>query len=352
MAERVESHGQRSSQRRIRSRWQRERRKTRVVLLGGLVAILLILAIPAYGYYDTFIAPPREWIVKVNDKTYTQGDLVQLLRMYQRSAVQGGDFNLGTLPFQLINTLTENELVRQGAPREGITVTTAEIDAEVRQRFLGDTTDTTAPADQLDRDFQEQFREYLNLIKRSEQQYRELVEYDLYREALREHLGQRVDRVQPQVHLYSVEIPPVDAPLELAEEIRTEYIRGTPFEELVKRADLAQPAEAVRKGGEVGWFPRGVFPEIDTLIFDELDVGKLSDPILSFDAQQGLTTYTIYLVQEQADAREIEEDQLEILKTRALQAWITEERQNNNVDTRFSSDRYEWVITQLRRSDR
>ena len=352
MAERVEPYGQRPSQRRIRSRWQREQRKTRVALLGGLAAILLILAIPVYGYYDTFIAPPREWIIKVNDKTYTQGDLVQLLRTYQRSAISGEDFNLGTLPFQLINTLTENELIRQGAPREGITVTNAEIDAEVRLRFLGDTTDSTTPADQLDRDFQEQYREYLNLIKRSDQEYRELVEYDLYREALREHLGQRVERVQPQVHLYSIEIPLVNTPLQLAEEIRTEYMRGTPFEELVMRADLAQPAEAVRRGGEVDWVPRGVFTEVDTLIFDDLEVGKLSDPIPSFDARQGTTTYTIYLVQEKTEAREIQEEHLEILKTRALQDWIDEERESNDVDSRFSSARYEWVITQLQRSDR
>ena len=323
-----------------------------MVLLGGLAAILLILAIPAYGYYDTFISPPKEWIVQVNHKTYTQGDLVQLLRMYQRSAVPGEDFNLGSLPFQLINTLTENELVRQGAPREGINITNAQIDAETRLRFLGDTTGTTTPADQLERDFQEKYRGYLNLIKRSEERYRELVEYDLYREFLREHLGQRVERVQPQVHLYSIEIPPVDDPLRLAEEIRTEYVRGAPFDELVKRDDLAQTSEAVRKGGEIGWVPRRILPDIDVLLFDDLEEKKLSDPIPSFNAEEGTTTYTVYLISAKAEAREVEDNHYEILKTRVLQDWINEERKNNNVDTRFDSNRYEWVITQLRRSNR
>ena len=174
----------------------------------------------------------------------------------------------------------------------------------------------------------------------------------MYREFLREHLGQRVERVQPQVHLYSIEIPPVDDPLRLAEEIRTGYVRGAPFDELVKRDDLAQTSEAVRKGGEIGWVPRRILPDIDVLLFDDLEEKKLSDPIPSFNAQEGTTTYTVYLISEKTEAREVEDNHYEILKTRVLQDWINEERKNNNVDTRFDSNRYEWVITQLRRSNR
>ena len=80
----------RPSERRIRSRSQRDRLKRRRVLIAGLVAILIILAIPLYGYTSTFVLPPRQWVVQVNDTSYNMGYLLKLLRMFQRWAGQQG----------------------------------------------------------------------------------------------------------------------------------------------------------------------------------------------------------------------------------------------------------------------
>jgi hypothetical protein len=300
-------------------------------------------------------------VIKVNDKSYTMGYLLKLLRMFQRGSQVGGQgLNLGSLPFELVNTLAENELIRQGAPKSNLTVTREQVDGEVRKRFLGETpAQQQTPQEQLEREFQERYRQYLNLVQFTEEEHRQIVTYELYREKMRELLGQQVNRVQPQAHLYAIEIPPVENALRLIDEFRTEYARGAPFAELLAQPKLAQNAEAVRKNGEVGWVPQGVLPNLDDLLFKELEPCskpeqlqgcKLSDAIPQVEPGGGGTRYTIYLVRERAEAREVEERHLETLKTRALQEWLNKERQSNKVEISFDSNRYEWLINKLRLS--
>ena len=317
----------------------------------GVISMLIILAIPAYGYVSTFVLPPRQWVVQVNDESHNMGYLLKLLRMFQQGSQLGAPgVNLGTLPFELVNTLAENELIRQGAPSYEINVTRVEVDAEVRDRFLNNPSDAETPPDQLEREFEERYRQYLNLIQISEDDHRVIVTSELYRQELRDYLGREVDRVQPQIHLFSIVIPSVENAAELVDEVQTEYARGTPFEELVARPDMNQSAEAVRKGGEVNWVPRGIYPDLDPFLFDELEVGALSEPIPDFNPGAGGNTFTIYLVKEKADAREVEDRHLDTLKTRALEGWLQQERQVNVVRINFGSERYEWLLDQLRLS--
>ena len=108
MATRGQQHtpvrpGARPSERRIRSRWQRDNQKRRRVLMVGVISMLIILAIPAYGYVSTFVLPPRQWVVQVNDESHNMGYLLKLLRMFQQGSQLGAPgVNLGTLPFELV----------------------------------------------------------------------------------------------------------------------------------------------------------------------------------------------------------------------------------------------------------
>lgn len=330
----------RPSARRQLSRWQRERSRQRAAIVTGAFIVLLVLALPVYGYVTTFIAPPRQWVVRVNEKTFTLGYLVKLLRMSQQGPQSQA---LGTLPFQLIDLLAQNELIKQGAPRYNITVAQDELDKEIRERILGTPGEgSQTPPEQLEREFQERYRQYLNLIRLSAGEHRQVVLYDVYREKLREVLGQGVPTVLPQVHLYSIEVENQAR----AEEVRRQYERGTPFAKLV--GQFSADPEAVRKDGEVGWVPRGVFLDLDETIFS-LEPGKLSQVIARSDPAGGRQeTYIFYLVQEKSEAREVDPGNREILKTRALEKWVQQERERNRVETSFDSDKYAWVIKQLR----
>ena len=329
-----------------RTRRREGRRRERTVLYLGIAAVLLVLIIPAYGYVANFVLPPRQVVVRVNDTTYTLGDIVRYLRVFQREAESsGGTMNLGVLPFQVVNNLAENELIRQGVSREGLVVSEEELVAELRLRVLGPMDpDSEATEDELTLEFQERYRRYLNIVQLTEAEHRDTVLLDVYREKLRDALEDEVPTVAPQVHLYKITL----ATEEDADEVRTEFARGALFSDLVERYDGG--AEAIRKEGEVGWQPRGITPELDALTFDTLAIGELSDVQPEIASATNELTLAMYLVTEIDEAREVSASHRETLKQRAMQEWIAREWGTNVVENNFNSEQYEWIIKQIRLS--
>ena len=89
---RERSAGSPRSDHRMSSRQQRMVRNQRVAVLVGIVLILAILAFPAYGFYDTFIRPPRVWASHVGETTNTMGDLVKRIRTEQGMLRETGQY--------------------------------------------------------------------------------------------------------------------------------------------------------------------------------------------------------------------------------------------------------------------
>jgi len=332
----------RPSLRRLRSRREQERRRQRIALILGTVAVALILAIPLIGYIVNFVLPPRRVVVRVNDTAFTLGHLVKILRMLQAAnQAFGASFNPGLAPFSIAQALVDNELIRQAAPRYNITVTDQEVEQEIRRRIAGepDPQDATPP-EERERAFQEAYRQYLGLIRLSDKEYRQLVRYDLYREKLTEVLAQEIPSVAPQVHLRLIAVPD----RETAQEVRRRFERGVPVEDLARELSTDPSAQ---EGGDIGWFPKGVLPpEVDETVF-AMEPGHLSEPLLRPNG-----TYALYYLEEKAPARPIEEAHREVLKAQALERWLEEERSRQEVEMRLDSDTYAWIVKQLRLSDR
>ncbi len=112
------------------SKWQRDRR-TRLIVFGLIALVVLaILGVTAYGYYRENVAPNRRPVSKVNSRTFTMGYYVKRLRMLTLS--MGGQLDFSQVPFQLVDTIENEELTRLGAPRLGISVTPDEVTARIR----------------------------------------------------------------------------------------------------------------------------------------------------------------------------------------------------------------------------
>ena len=262
-------------------------------------------------------------------------DLLKSVRVLQRGVEATGiALDLGTQPFQTLNALVENELIRQMAPQLGIAVGTQEVDSEIRARLLGDI-EAEDPA-ALETEFQERLRQYLNLVQLSEKEYRDRVMLDLLREQAREVVGRDVPPIQPQIHLFQITLENE----ERLEQVQTLSEEGTPFEELLQEYEVNEASK--ENGGEVAWLPRGLLGEQGDTLFD-LEVGELSEPGLNEDG-----TFVLFIVKEKAEAREVQEEHLTQLKQSALEDWINETRQEQDVDTTFGSEQYDWLVKQLR----
>lgn len=332
----------RAPTRRQLARWQREKKVQRTTIIVIAIAILVVLGIPAFGYYQTFIAPTRLPVVKVNDKAFDMGYYAKRLRLlYTGAKASGGQANLSTLPFELLDIIEENELLVQGAPRMGVNVTPEEVPEEIKRRVLPPS-DPKAEVDQasLEREFRQLYRQRLNDLKLSDEEYRDIVKAEMLRGKLREVLGVQVPTVAEQVKVKAVIAETEDK----AKEALAKLKAGGSLATIVK--EYSKDTELIEKDGDLGWLPKGVMsPEFDQIVF-ALEPGSFSQP---FTDLKGL--YVIK-VEEKVAARKIDEGPLNTLKDKVLKKWLTDERAANKVERYFDSTRYAWAMDEIRKFEK
>ena len=325
------------------------RRRIAVAVIG--VMLLAIASIVIAGYVLIFVLPSREIVVRVNDVTYTRGDMVKLLRVSQKGMeFLGGQFNATNDIFQTLQLFVENEIISQSAPSLGISVTDDEIKTQIRGTFTprAAVSGSMDPG-QVEREFQERYNGYLNAIQYSKEEYDQLTRRSIVREKTRQFIGDSVPTFAEQVRVQQIIVSPTDeidimqVKLEDAlrdatepEEIR-EAVKG------IVREFSRDSQEMIRLGGNLGWLPRGIVKDHEYAFFD-LEVGKLSEVSTSVQDQQ---TLYFFVVSERAEARELDPEDLEARKTAALQTWINEQRAKFDVYSDFNSEIYEWMLEQL-----
>ena len=104
------------------------------------------------------------------------------------------------------------------------------------------------------------------------------------------------------------------------------------------------------KGGDFGWLPRDVLPPgFDQVAFN-LIIDDVSEPLAYVsDPTSAEIFYYLLMVSEKAEAREIDEDSLQMLKARTLDDWLLEEVKSpkHKIEWNFNSEIYAWINWQL-----
>ncbi|GAJ14605.1 unnamed protein product, partial [marine sediment metagenome] len=94
--------------------------------------------------------------------------------------------------------LTDELLIKQGAPRYGIEATPEDIDQELRRIARGES-ETISESE-----FKEWYRQQLNESKLSNSEYRDLIYTGLLAAHLYGYLAERVPTVTEHVHLHAI----------------------------------------------------------------------------------------------------------------------------------------------------
>ena len=268
------------------------------LLLVAIIALVLV------NYWFSVKRPADEPFLEVNSKVFTWNDYVGLLRFIKLGTeVLGGQFDSGTEPYKLINTMAENELIRQASAREGLSVTDEEIRLEMISRLVSSADEIDDPK-QLDRELRVRLGNYLASVQLSSGDYRRLVEDDLLREDLRQKVGSPlfIPQVQPQVFLHI--ILPAD---EQVTEVGGLLAQGEDFASVARK--FSTDTETNADGGELGWVPRLVFQGFDTMLFG-LREGQVSDPLQTEDGH-----YLVRLVERVGDKAHLQAILVEDLDT-------------------------------------
>ena len=166
----------------------RLRRRQRLVLAAIGFAVSAIGAIFLAGYVIAFVMPPRELVVRVDDVEYTRGDLVELVRIRQKSVeFLGETFDASSGVFEALQLMVENEIISQVAPSMGITVSEMEIDSHIDAIMRPDDYEILGKSeDQISRETHERYNSYLNTIQIDEKTHRHIVRSTALRQKFRE----------------------------------------------------------------------------------------------------------------------------------------------------------------------
>ena len=90
------------------------KKRQRLVITAMVISILVVISTFVIGYIIVFVMPPRELVVRVNDVEYTRGDLLELVRIDQKTTeFMGGKFDASSVVFESLQQTVENEIINQ-----------------------------------------------------------------------------------------------------------------------------------------------------------------------------------------------------------------------------------------------
>ena len=341
----------RLDRRRVEMLNPRSRKRQRLVIITILLAFVIVTAIFIASYIIAFVIPPKKLVVRVNDVEYTRGELVEQVRIRQKSAeFMGGTFDPSSAVFESLQRMVENEIINQIAPTIGITVTEEEIDRSVDIVMRPGSNQTLGKSEaQIVRETQERYRHYLNTVQIDEETHRHIVSNTALREKFRQYVGNSVPFVAEQVHLYRL-VMPSDGETEIMKIKFQDAVRDAvevseleqAYVGIVREFSQDLP-ETVRNGGELGWIAEDVIPEYEYMFFD-LEPGELSEAVHN---RLNTDQFFYFMISERQLARELSLSVRDDLKTEALQKYLNEERKLHDVYAVFNSDIYSWVFGQL-----
>jgi parvulin-like peptidyl-prolyl isomerase len=397
------------------ARSKKARREQRMIIIGLAVVFVVVVYWLGWGVYVDYVKKPASPVAVVNGvpirtDTYQKrvryrrllirnyianlqaqkaqldptDESSQFLAQYLQQSIDEAQGQMITLDMQVVDDLIDEELIRQEAAKNSLSVTEQEVNDAIRRevaRGVGfvtapDATATAAAAVEAtetaalftptplptatptltvtaavspttptptmlpaplptthvmtEGEFLESYKAVLDTLRQeaglSEADYRRIIEADLLYSKLQDLFASQVPTAEEQVHARHIL-------LETEEEAQTVLARLEAGEDFVSLAQELSTDEGTREdGGDLGWFPRGAMvPEFEEAAF-ALQPGETSDVV------QTSVGYHIILVEERDSDRELEPSFLERRQLSALSEWLEEQRQSEAVERHWSLD--------------
>lgn len=217
------------------SKWQRERKIRRIIIVVAAIFLSGTIGYAGYGYYESKVKPLHEVVIEVNEASFTMDYYIETLDAYTKDADPS---QLSYMSQIVANQIVQDELVRQGAQSLGVEVTNEEIDDEIEEKGVPD-----------------------------EEAYREIISVDLLREKLEEYFASQLPDTMEQAH---IQIMLVESQ-KVAYDVIAKIESGNDFAALIDEFSCNPQAE-----GDLGWLPRELVsnPLVEDVAFN-LEPGEI-----------------------------------------------------------------------------
>jgi parvulin-like peptidyl-prolyl isomerase len=227
------------------SKWQRQMKIRRIVIVAAAVFLVGISSWIGYGFYKDYKNDPlRQVVIKVNDVSFDMGYFVDMLDVYTTGVNATELYYYGDYFASMVaNTIINDESLRQAAKQElGIEVTADEISAELQKRGLTD-----------------------------DAVYRDLIGAMLLQGKVGDHFDPGANATMEEAHTQVMLLESQ----EVADEVMARIEAGGNFTALAEEFACNSSV-----GGDLGWLPEELMPNtsIGNAAFN-LTPGETSQPI-------------------------------------------------------------------------
>jgi len=291
--------------------------RTRNTIIIATAITLVVAIVVGIFYYLVYVKPFQRVIIKVENDTVTMGYLLKRVLNNVSSSSSGAqtDDIWGTM-----QNVTYELIVKQEASKFGINITDADIDKALRDAARGDAETIS------DAEFNEWYRQRLNLTTYTDAEFRAIVKRSLEMQALAKILADRVPTTAEAGHLWSIIVKTYDEAVAVKQRVDD----GEDFKVIAK--ELSIDSATRDQGGDVGWVPFGILDSRIAGSVVGLEIGKCSDPVMAGepdptnqDPNAAQPPYVVFMVSEKDPAYQLTDDQLQSFKGQAFQDWLNME---------------------------
>lgn len=328
------------SDRRLKARWQADRRKQRLLITVGIVFVLVVLGVLSYGYYASYIGPARIVAARVGNTSITMGQVVKYMRGLQALGAYSDSKALASAAQETLVSLVESEMAYQAALKQGVTASEAEITLAVHSDFYPQVAEGEEVDDAtLEREFRENYRSFLAQTGLSDAEYRKIKRNAIIQSKMRAKLVSQIPNQAEHVEVSWIAVPFGQNYQQASQKLKD----GVDWADVC--AEYNTDATYATEDCYVGWVPRGAFPKLDDTLFS-IEHGVISDPIY---ADTGMI---ILKVTDGPEVRDIIDTMKTKMENEAFGNWVNslweEYRATQSVRLNYNSDLDAWARKELR----
>ena len=311
------------------SRSETERSQRRLLVIAASVIGLLVIGLLTLGWYTSSYQPPRRVVAEIDGEPVRLRDVVAYAKLVRLTTGQ-------LAPTTARNVYARDRVLRLLAGELGVSVTPAEVEETLARRFEPPAPPDVEPSVVLTEAGLDFLQEFLDAVDITDDDYRAWTEGQLLTEAYAQHFSDAQPETIEQVFVHwIVAANSVDAQTAL-ERIAS----GDDFAAVA--VDLSVDTVIADEAGEVGWVPRGAFPEFDPWLYDpELEVGEPIGPLVTTIGS------VVLLVSDGPSEQPLDQEMRDLLGQTAFQEWLNEQTLALVTLLELDFDDAQWVVDQL-----
>jgi hypothetical protein len=318
---------------------QQKKRRNTILVATAIVALIVIIA--GVGIYLGYVMPFQKTFIIVDNQS------INMTYFMRRVIMSAGNSTSNVNIWGTMQSIVNELIIQQEAPKYVGDVTEEEIDAALRLAYQGESASIT------DAEFKEIYRQQLSASQLSEKEFRDIIRRSILGERLNAYFSQTVSSIGPQAHMNMIMLPDYEQALKAKERIDG----GEDFAVLAQELSIDSSKD---QGGDIGWFAYKALNYTFEQAATSLEIGKCSEPLLGVDPEsvdvnsQEVLPFALLMVSERVDVMEIPSEQLDTIKNRAFPDWLNEAMTAKKVEFHGLKKNYDsyteaWLTYQIQK---